>query len=404
MRNIKKDFPIFKNNKNLIYLDSAATSQKPKAVIDAVADFYQLYNANIHRGLYPISEKATQEVEKARNKVTKFINATDPSEIIFVKNTTEAINLVAYSMSHNIKKGDGIISTVMEHHSNFIPWQQFAKRTGARFEVLDIDPQYKFKIQKSKFKIAIQKSKLIGITHVSNVLGIVNPIKDIIKKVRSINPQIKILVDAAQSVPHMRVDVQDLDCDFLVFSGHKMMAETGIGVLYGKKEVLQNLDPFMFGGGMVKDVFLNKTEFADLPYKFEAGTPNISGIISLGNAIDYLEKIGMKNVEKHEKELTNYCLKKLEKIKGLEVYGPNDLSKRIGVISFNISGVHAHDVSQILGDMGICVRAGHHCAMPLHKKLRIPASVRASFYIYNEKTDIDKLIKGIKKVKKIFKA
>ncbi|MDP3987829.1 MAG: cysteine desulfurase [Candidatus Levybacteria bacterium] len=401
MRNYKKDFPIF-NNKNLVYLDSAATSQKPKVVIDAISDYYKNYNANVHRGLYPISEKATQEVEEAREKIAKFINAKIPAEIIFTKNTTEAINLVAYSTSQNIKRGDVLLTTIMEHHSNFVPWQKLAKQKGARFEVLEFDKDYKFKVQSSKFKVTIQSSKLLAITQVSNVLGVINPIKEIIKQVRLINPQIKIIVDGAQSVPHMKVDVQELDCDFLAFSGHKMLAATGIGVLFGKKEILEKMEPFMFGGGMVKSVDVKETEFADLPYKFEAGTPDISGIISLGVAIDYLEKVGLDNIQKHEQYLAWYCLEKMEKIKGLTIYGRSNSENKIGVIAFNIKGIHAHDVAQILGDMGICVRAGHHCAMPLHQKLGISATIRASFYIYNEKSDVDSLIEGIKKVKKIF--
>lgn len=397
--NRKKDFAIFKNNKGLVYLDSAATSQKPKSVIESIVNYYERYNANIHRGLYPISEKATEEVEKTRARVAKFINAKDSKEIIFVKNTTEAINLVAYSMSHNIKKGDKIVSTIMEHHSNFIPWQQIAKTKGVRFEVLDIDDN--FQLNKNVQKI--KKGKILAITHASNVLGVINPIKEIIKEIRSINPSIKILVDGAQSVPHMKVDVQDMDCDFLAFSGHKMLSETGIGVLYGKKEILETLKPFMFGGGMIKNISGNEIEFTDLPAKFEAGTPDIAGIISLQAAIDYLEKVGMDAIRKHEQQLVSYCLSLLGKIDGLTIYGPKDSKKRNGVISFNLDSVHAHDVAQILGDMGICVRAGHHCAIPLHRKLGVPATVRASFYVYNDKSDVDKLIEGMGKVKKVFK-
>ncbi|MDP2649826.1 MAG: SufS family cysteine desulfurase [bacterium] len=403
MNNHKKDFPIFNNNKNLVYLDSAATTQKPKVVIDAISEFYQSYNSNVFRGLYPIAEKATQKVEEVRRKAAKFINAKNASEIIFTRNTTESINLVAYSTSHNLRRGDGVITTIMEHHSNFVPWQQLCIEKDANVEILDVDNDYKFKIQNSKVKIAIQNSKLLAIIHASNVLGTINPIQELIKSVKKINPQIKVLVDAAQSVPNIKVDVQDLDCDFLAFSGHKMMAATGIGVLYAKKEMLDQMVPFMFGGEMVAEVSIKNTLFAQPPYKFEAGTPDISGIVSLGAAIDYINQIGIENIKKHDRELTKYCLAEMQKVDGLQILNTKDIKSRIGVISFNINKVHAHDSAQILGDMGICVRSGHHCAMPLHKRLGIAASTRASFYLYNDEKDIDKLIEGIKIVKKIFK-
>lgn len=401
MKSFKKDFPSFKK-KNFVYLDSASTSQKPEIVIDAISNYYRNYNANIKRGLYPIAEKATQKVEEARVKVAKFINAEDPKEIIFVRNTTEAINLVAYSMSQNIKKGDSIITTIMEHHSNFVPWQQLAKKKGVRLEVLDMDNNYQLKIQPFGFAQG-RNAKLLTITHVSNVLGIINPVEKIVKEVKKINPGIKVLVDGAQSIPHMKIDVQELGCDFFAFSGHKMLAGTGIGVLYAKKEILQDFQPFLFGGEMVREVSVNKTLFADLPDKFEAGTPDIAGIISLGAAIDYLEKVGMDTVRKHEQQLVAYCLSLLAKFEGLKIYGPKNLKDRSGVISFNINGIHPHDIAQVLGDMGICIRSGYHCAMPLHQRLGIDASARVSFYLYNDKKDVDKLIEGIKKVKKIFK-
>ena len=397
----KKDFPIFQKNPQLIYLDSAATSQKPKVVLNAIQDYYENYNANVRRGLYPIAEKATKKVEEIRKKVAKFINAKDPSEIIFVRNATEAINLVAYAFaSHNLQKGDSIITTIMEHHSNFVPWQQVAKIKGIKFEVLDITNDGFLHINDSRFKI--QDSRFLAITHVSNVLGTINPIKEIIRKVREVNPHIKILVDAAQSVPHMLVDVQDLDCDFLAFSGHKMMAGTGIGVLYGKKELLKHMQPFLYGGEMIKEVGIEQTIFADLPYRFEAGTPDIAGIISLGAAIDYLQSIGMENVRNHESRIMQYALDQLRQIDGITMHGPGDVKNRSGVISFNVDGIHAHDVAQVLGDMHICIRAGHHCAMPLHKRLGVPATARVSFYLYNDESDVNKFIKGLKEVKKIF--
>lgn len=404
---MKKDFPIFKNKingKKLIYLDSAATSQKPQVVIDAILEFYKTYNANVKRGLYPIAEKATEKIGKVRQEVAKFINAKYPEEIIFVRNTTEAINLVAYLVSHNIKREEGIITSTMEHHSNFVPWQQLALKKNADFLVLDIDENGFLDLDSGikNYELRIKSAKIFAVAHVSNVLGTINPIKDIIKKVKEINPNILVLVDAAQSVPHLKVDVQDLGCDFLAFSGHKMMAGTGIGVLYGKKHLLNNMQPFMFGGEMIREVNIENTTFADLPHKYEAGTPDIAGIVSLGAAIEYLNSTGIENIQKHDNRLIKYALQKMEKIEGINIYGPRDLDRRSGVISFNINGVHPHDIAQVLGNMGICIRAGHHCAMPLHKRLGIPASARASFYLYNDEEDVDYLIKGIKEVKNIF--
>lgn len=396
MRNYKKEFPIFKNS-NLVYLDSAATSQKPQIVLDAINGYYQNYNSNVRRGLYPIAQEATRKVESIRNQVAQFINAKDSSEIIFVRNTTEAINLVMNSWAYsNVGCEDVVCTTVMEHHSNFVPWQQLAKIKGAKFEVIDIDDNFQSNLK-------IKKAKLLAITHVSNVLGTINSIREIIKTVRKINPQIKILVDGAQAVPHMKIDVQDLDCDFYCFSGHKMMASTGIGVLYGKKQLLSEMQPFLFGGEMIKEVTVEETTFADVPFKFEAGTPDIAGIISLGAAIKYLEEIGMNEIKNHESGIMNYALEQMNKIKELTIYGPTDIKKRGGIISFTIDGVHPHDIAQILGDMNICIRAGHHCAQPLHVRLGVSATARASFYIYNTNEDIDKFIEGLRKVKKIFK-
>lgn len=419
IKDIKKDFPIFTNNSSLVYLDSSATSQKPEIVIESIKEYYETYNSNVRRGLYPIAEKATQKVEEVRKKAAKFINAKDPQEIIFVRNTTEAINLVMYAWGRkNIKKGDTVTTTIMEHHSNFVPWQVLAQEQGAKLEVIDINEDYKFKVQNSKFKITIQNSKLLAITHVSNVLGTINPIKDIILRVRNeatkrevhkdssrlrSNNKPLILVDAAQSVPHMKVDVQDLDCDFLAFSGHKMMASTGIGVLYIKKEFLNDMRPFFYGGDMIKEVTIEKTTFADSPFKFEAGTPDIAGIVSLGAAIEYINSAGIENIRNHEKNLTDYCLSLLAKINGITIYGPKTAEERGGVISFIIDRVHPHDIAQVLGDKGICIRSGHHCAMPLHKRLGVAATARASFYIYNDESDIDKFIHAVKEVKRIFK-
>jgi len=411
MKNYKKDFPIFKHNKGLVYLDSAATSQKPQFVLDAMMDYYNNYNSNVRRGLYPIAEKATKRVEEVRGEAAGFINAKHSEEIIFVRNTTEGLNLIAYSFaSHNISSKDVILTTVMEHHSNFVPWQQVALKTGASFEVLDIDENFQLSLPAGKEEIfnsqtmqKIKRAKILALTHVSNVLGTINPIKEIIKKLRGINSELIIIVDAAQSVPHMKVDVQELDCDFLAFSMHKSLGATGVGVLYGKKKHLESMEPFLYGGEMIQEVTIKKTTFAPLPYKFEAGTPDIAGIISLGAAIEYLKSTGMKNVRKHELELLAYSFELLDKIGGIEIYGPRYIQKRGGVISFNVDGVHAHDVAQVLGDLGVCIRSGHHCAMPLHTRLGIQASARISFYLYNDFSDIDAFIQGIKKVKKIFK-
>ncbi|MBI4079306.1 MAG: cysteine desulfurase [Candidatus Levybacteria bacterium] len=406
MKNHKKDFPIFQNNPDLIYLDSAATSQKPRVVLDAINEYYTSYNANIKRGIYPIAEKATAKVEEVRKKVAQFINAKSKDEIIFVRNATEAINLVAYSLastsaSWRISRGDTIATTIMEHHSNFVPWQQLAIQKNADFLVLDIDQNFKFQI--SNFKYQIKNAKILAITHVSNVLGTINPLKKMINDLRTVNADLIILVDAAQSVPHMSVDVQDLDCDFLVFSGHKMMAATGIGVLYGKKTLLSKMQPFLYGGEMIREVTIQNTSFAKLPHKFEAGTPDIAGIVSLGAAIEYLNSTGIENVLKHEIMLIKYALEQLKNMQELTIYGSTNARKRGGVISFNLKGIHPHDVAQILGEMEICIRAGHHCAMPLHNRLGIPASARISFYIYNEEQDIDKFVNGLQKVQKMFR-
>ncbi|MBI4080590.1 MAG: cysteine desulfurase [Candidatus Levybacteria bacterium] len=404
MKDIKKQFPIFQN-RQLIYLDSAATSQKPVMVLDAVRAYYESYNANIHRGLYPIAEQATKKVEEVRQKVAKFINARRPEEIIFTKSATEAVNLVMYTWGReNIDQGDIVVTTIMEHHSNFVPWQQLAKEKGAKFHVLDMDENSQISILNFQANINFKKTKIIAITYISNMLGTINPLKELIATVRKENPEIVVIVDAAQAVPHKPVDVQALDCDFLVFSGHKMLAETGIGVLYAKKELLEAMPPFLYGGDMIREVAIEKTTFAGLPNKFEAGTINIAGIVSLGAAIDFLNAIGMDRIQEHEKTLTKYCMEALQNVDGITVFGPRDLLARSGVVSFTIDGIHPHDAAQILGDMNICVRSGHHCTMPLHTRLGVPASTRASFYIYNDEQDIDAFISGIKKVKKIFQS
>lgn len=401
MYNHKKDFPIFKNNPNLVYLDSAATSQKPQVVIDAISEFYSAYNANIHRGIYQIAEKATAKVEEVRKKVAKFINAKDTSEIIFTKSTTEAINLVMYSWGkEHIQKDDVLMTTILEHHANFVPWQILASEKNALLDVIDItDEGYLDKEQLLEESIS---AKLLTTSSVSNMLSTIVDVEGLAKKIRKKNKHIKIVVDAAQDVPHRKIDVQKMDCDFLVFSGHKMLAGTGVGVLYAQRELLINMKPFLYGGGMIREVSLQKTTFADSPRRFEGGTLPIAEIISLGAAIDYLERIGFEKIAQHENELMAYCLPLMEKIDGLKIYGPKTLSDRGSLVSFSIDGIHPHDVAQVLADENICVRSGHHCTIPLHKRLGIPASVRASFYFYNDEEDIEKLIQGIKRAKKFF--
>jgi cysteine desulfurase/selenocysteine lyase len=399
---IRRDFPILKrrvNGKPLIYLDNAATSQKPEAVIDALTTYYKKYNANVHRGIHKLSEEATQAYEETRKKISKFINAKSEKEIIFTKNTTEAINLVMYSFGMQLKPGDEVISSVMEHHSNIVPWQ-FLQNFGIKLKFVDINEDGTLKIEDYE-KLITPHTKLIAVTHVSNVLGTINPIKEISRIAHKNN--ILLLVDAAQSVPHMEVDVQEIDCDFMAFSSHKMLGPTGVGVLYAKRELLERMKPFLYGGDMIREVSLYETKYNEVPWKFEAGTPNIADVIAFGAAIEYLEKIGMKNIEKHERELTKYALKKLSKIKNLEIYGPKNPNQRIGVISFNLKNIHPHDVASILDQEGIAIRSGHLCAQPLMKRLNIQAAARASFYLYNTKKDIDKLVQALLKVKKVFK-
>jgi len=399
---IRRDFPILKrrvNGKPLIYLDNAATSQKPEAVIDALTTYYKKYNANVHRGIHKLSEEATQAYEETRKKISKFINAKSEKEIIFTKNTTEAINLVMYSFGMQLEPGDEVISSVMEHHSNIVPWQ-FLQNFGIKLKFVDINEDGTLKIEDYE-KLITPHTKLIAVTHVSNVLGTINPIKEISRIAHKNN--ILLLVDAAQSVPHMEVDVQEIDCDFMAFSSHKMLGPTGVGVLYAKRELLERMKPFLYGGDMIREVSLYETKYNEVPWKFEAGTPNIADVIAFGAAIEYLEKIGMKNIEKHERELTKYALKKLSKIKNLEIYGPKNPNQRIGVISFNLKNIHPHDVASILDQEGIAIRSGHLCAQPLMKRLNIQAAARASFYLYNTKKDIDKLVQALLKVKKVFK-
>ena len=399
---IREDFPILKrkvHGKPLVYLDNAATSQKPKQVIEAIKYFYENYNSNIHRGIHKLSEEATDAFEKSREKVAKFINAK-PEQIIFTKNTTESINTVAYSYGlQKIKSGDEILTTVMEHHSNFLPWQMVVQKTGAELKIADITSEGILQM-KSVQELANKKTKLIAVTHVSNVLGTINPVKEIAEIAKDNNSLL--LVDGAQSAPHMPIDVEKIGCNFYAFSSHKMLGPTGIGVLYVKDP--ESLDPFLVGGGTIKEVFLDKhAVWHDSPWKFEGGTPDISGVIGFGAAIDYLKKVGMENTRAHEKQLTEYALEEMSKIKNLSIYGPQDSKIKGGVIAFNISGVHPHDVAAILDSEGIAVRPGHACCKPLMSRLDILAMCRASFYIYNTQKEIDAMVTGLEKVNKIFK-
>ena len=403
--NIKSYFPIYKNNPKLIYLDSTATSLKPQMVIDKIVEYYSKYSANVKRGIYGLSEKATFEYENARKIVAGFINAK-PNEIIFTKGTTESLNLLAYSLGRKIiGKNDEVLTTIMEHHSNFVPWQQLCMENDAVFKILDIDDKgYLQSDIKTLTKYVNKKTKIATLTYVSNMLGTINPVKKIIKDLKKINKDIIVILDCAQAVPHLKVDVLDLGCDFIVFSGHKMFGPTGIGVLWGRKELLEEMYPFQFGGEMISEVKIDKSTFAEVPEKFEAGTPPISQAIGLGEAIKFIEKIGIKNIEHNEKELTKYAINKLIEVFGKEIniYGPREIGNRGGIISFNIKNIHPHDLASILNEDNIAVRAGHHCAMPLHTRLGISSSCRVSLYIYNTKEDINSLIKSLKKAEKLF--
>ena len=406
IENIRKDFPILKrkvrDNKPLVYLDNASTTQKPKQVIDAITNYYNNYNANIHRSVYSIAEEATEAYEKVRDKVAKFLNISKREEIIFVRGTTEGINLVAYAWGRKyIKEGDIIVTTEYEHHSNIVPWQLLVKEKGAKLEYIEIDDNGELILDQLDKYLATGKVKLVVFSLMSNVLGTISDAEKIISKCHEAG--VKTLVDAAQAVPHMSVDVTKLGCDFFAFSAHKMLGPTGIGVIWVRKSVLETMDPFHGGGDMIREVHKYETTWNDLPYKFEAGTPNIADVIGFGSAIDYLSQLGMEAVRKHEMELTQYALDKMSQIKGIVIYGPKDVSKRGGVISFNFHDVHPHDVATIVDREGIAIRSGHHCAQVLMEKLNVAATNRASFYIYNTKQDVDKLIQSLGKVSELFK-
>jgi len=401
---IREDFPILSrqvHGKPLVYLDSTASSQKPIPVVEAMSHYYQTYHANIHRGVYQISEEATAAMDKARVKIARFINSRQSKQIVFTRNTTESINLVAYTWgSANIHSGDLIVLTEMEHHSNLVPWQLLAQRTGARLEFVPVDEQGLLRLDVYA-QLLQQGPKLVAFTHMSNVLGTINPAKEMIAQAHAAGAVV--LLDGAQSVPHFSVDVQDLDVDFMGFSGHKMLGPTGIGVLYGKRALLEAMPPFMGGGDMIRNVGRYESTWNDLPWKFEAGTPAIAEAIGFGAAIDYLNSIGMEHVLRHEQEITAYALEQLRTVPNLTIYGPSDLEQRGGVISFTLGDVHPHDLASILDqEVGVAIRAGHHCAQPLMERYNLAATARASFYIYNYKEEVDTLVAGLLKAQQIF--
>jgi len=403
VESIRADFPILNrevNGQKLVYLDNAATTQKPKAVIDALTEYYEVYNANVHRGVHTLSVEATDAYEMARTKVAKFIKAPESETVIWTRNTSESLNLVAATWAEeNIGAGDNIVITAMEHHSNIVPWQQLAMKKGAELRylahsddgVLDMD---------SARRIIDSRTKLVAATHMSNVLGTINPVKELGTLAHAVGAAV--LVDAAQSVPHMPVDVQDLDVDFLCFSAHKMLGPTGIGVLYGRKSLLEEMPPYMYGGDMILEVSYEDASWNDLPYKFEAGTPNIADAIATGAAVDYLTELGMDNIWKHEQELTAYALEQFGGLSGINVLGPQDASQKGGVISFTHETIHPHDLGTALDQQGIAIRTGHHCAMPLVRSYDVVAAARASFYIYNTREEIDALVNGLSETEGYF--
>jgi len=400
---IRNDFPILArqvHGKPLVYLDSAASSQKPRAVIDAMSTYYRTYNANVHRGVYELSEEATAAMEKARVKVARFINARQSKQVIFTRNTTESINLVAYSWGGaNIHAGDLIVLTEMEHHSNLIPWQLLAQRTGARLEFVPVTGEGLLGLDVYE-QLLQQQPKLVAFTHMSNVLGTINPVKQMIAQAHAAGATV--LVDGAQSVPHRPVNVQELDVDFLCFSGHKMLGPTGIGMLYGKRDLLEAMPPFMGGGDMIRTVGLREASWNDLPWKFEAGTPAVAEAIGEGVAVDYLAELSMENVQRHEQEITAYAMEQLQSIPGLKIYGPA-AAQRGGVISFTLGDIHPHDLASIVDqEVGVAIRAGHHCAQPLMERFGLAATARASFYIYTLPEEIDVLVQGLHKALQIF--
>lgn len=400
---IIKDFPILNreiNGKKLVYLDNAATSQKPVQVIKALTHYYEHYNANIHRGLHTLSEEATCAFEETREKVRDFIEAESEREIIFTRNATEAINLVVNCWGkENVQAGDEIVISALEHHSNFVPWQQLALEKGATLRFIELTENGRIDL-KHAAEVIGPKTKIVAISQMSNVLGSITPVKEIVALARK-NGAV-ILLDGAQGVPHLATSVKDLDVDFLAFSFHKMLGPTGVGVLYGREALLQKMPPFMFGGDMIASVHRDRTKFNELPWKFEAGTPNIADVIASGAAIDYLNEIGMDNVRQHEIEITAYAMNRIEELSGVKIYGPRDASFKGGVLSFTFSDIHPHDLGQLLNESGVAIRAGHHCCQPLMNDLGVSGTARASFYIYNTNEDVDAFINALVEAKRIF--
>jgi cysteine desulfurase/selenocysteine lyase len=401
LQNIRSQFPILNqkvNGKNLVYLDNGATSQKPISVLETWEKYYKEINANVHRGIHTLSQLATEEMEHSRQKIQRFINAQNDFEVIFTKGTTEGLNLIAYALTNQIKEGDEIIISYLEHHSNIVPWQLLCERTGAKLKVIPMDENGVLQLDFLDKNLS-EKTKIVSVNQVSNALGIINPMEEIIAKTRT-NSNAYIVIDGAQSVPHFKIDVQKMDCDFFVFSGHKMYAPMGTGIIYGKEEVLRKMQPFHGGGEMIATCSFEKTTFADLPFKFEAGTPNVGGNIALGAAVDFIESIGHEHIQSHENALLEYAQKKLLEIEGLKIYG--EKANRTGVVSFNLDGIGiASDVGMILDKLGIAVRTGHHCTQPIMEFFNIAGTVRASFAVYNTFEEIDILVEGVKKAQRM---
>ncbi|KRM22346.1 cysteine desulfurase [Latilactobacillus graminis] len=403
LNDYRRDFPILKqivNDEPLVYLDNAATTQKPQAVIDQLVAYYQNDNANVHRGVHTLAERATAQYEAARTKVQNFIHATESAEVIFTKGTTQSLNWVAGSFGPTVVEADDeIVISVMEHHSNLVPWQQLAQQTGAKLRYIDLLPDGRLDLDSAQQVIG-PKTKIVSLAHASNVLGVINPIKTIAALVHAQGGYM--VVDGAQAVPHMNVDVQALDADFYAFSGHKMLGPTGIGVLYGKQAVLEQMPPVEYGGEMIDFVGLQAATFKELPWRLEGGTPNIAGAIGLGAAIDYLTQVGMANIQAHEQALVTMALPKLQAIDGLTIYGLQDAAQRTGVIAFNLDNLHPHDLATALDMQGVAVRAGHHCAQPLMQWLNVAATARASFYLYNTEADVETFVTAIQAAKEFF--
>ncbi len=392
IEDIRNDFPLIKNS-DIAYLDSGATSQKPQEVIDAINRYYNEYNANAHRGTYDLSQRATEIYETTRRRVATFLNANSEREIIFSKNATESLNLIAYSYGiSTLKKDDEVVLSIMEHHSNLVPWQMVTKKTESILKYMYLNDNYELDEKEIEEKIT-DKTKVVGITHVSNVLGTINNVKKVIEVAHKHGAVV--VVDASQSIPHMEIDVKDLDCDFLVFSGHKMMSPMGVGVLYGKEELLKKMPPFLMGGDMIQYVYENDTIYAELPNKFEAGTQNVEAVMGLHSAIDYILSIGYDKIKEIEDDVVGYAIKKLKELGFVELYMTNNRENHQGVISFNVKGVHSHDVASILNSYGVCVRSGNHCAQPLMSYIKVDSTCRASFYMYNNKEDVDRLVEGL---------